>query len=237
MTETYVAFLVAFVGPPLTALTAVRAARGRRDHVRVAGLGVLLVLALAYTTPWDNYLIARGVWWYGDGTVSSRLWLAPVEEYAFIALQTLVTGLWVQSLPDRPDPGFAPSLRHAAVGVLAAAAVGALGLAFVRTDATFYLGAILAWAAPVLALQWAVGWRYLLDRPRTVAFAVVPPTLFLATVDRYAIAEGLWTINAQYATGATVLGLPAEEGAFFLVTNLFVVQGLVLYDWVVARWG
>jgi hypothetical protein len=32
-----------------------------------------------------------------------------------------------------------------------------------------------------------------------------------------------------------VAGLPVEEATFFLVTNLFVVQGLVLFQWVLDR--
>jgi lycopene cyclase domain-containing protein len=234
---TYLEFLAWFVAPPLAALAVHRLAAGDCDRFRLAGLGVLLALALTYTTPWDNYLVGKRVWWYGEGDVVARIWLAPVEEYLFIAAQTAVTGLWVQSLRVDHDAGFAPSRRHAAVGLLAGAAVGAVGAAFLLRDATFYLGAILAWAAPVLALQWAVGWRYLLGRPRTVAAAVLVPTLYLASADRYAIARGIWTLSDQYTTGLTALGLPIEEGAFFLVTNLFVAQGLVLYDWVGERWG
>jgi lycopene cyclase domain-containing protein len=237
VTETYVAFLAAFVAPPLAVLAALRVARrDGGDRYRVAGVGVLLFLALAYTTPWDNYLVARGVWWYGEGTVVGRIWHAPVEEYVFVAAQTLVTGLWVQSLPRDVDPAFAPSRRHALVGAAAGGLVGLVGAAFLYADATFYLGAILAWAAPVLALQWAVGWRYLWARRRTFALAVAVPTLYLAAADRWAIGDGIWVLADQYTTGVAVLGLPVEEGAFFLVTNLFVTQGLVLYDWVVQRW-
>jgi len=233
---TYAQFLAVFVAPVVVAL-AVDRARRREPLARTAGVGVLLVLALAYTTPWDNYLVARGVWWYGDGAVVARLWRAPVEEYAFIALQTVATGLWVQRLAGTPDADFLPSRRHAAVGLLAGAAVAAVGVAFLARDATFYLGAVLAWAGPVLALQWAVGWRYLWARRRRFALAVVAPTLYLASVDRIAIEAGVWTLSTRYTTGIGVLGLPVEEGAFFLATNLFVAQGLLLYDWVVARWG
>jgi lycopene cyclase domain-containing protein len=236
MTMTYLEFLAWFVVPPLAALTAYRLRTGSRDRYRLAGLGVLLVLALTYTTPWDNYLVGKEVWWYGEGTVAARIWLAPVEEYLFIAAQTVLTGLWVQALPHDVDASFAPTKRDAALGLLAGGVVGAVGAAFLFRDATFYLGAILAWAAPVFALQWAVGWRYLTARPRLVAVAVLVPTLYLASVDRYAIAEGIWVLSDQYTTGLTVLGLPVEEGAFFFVTNVFVTQGLVLYDWVVRRW-
>ncbi|MFC3477590.1 lycopene cyclase domain-containing protein [Halobacterium litoreum] len=233
---TYAQFLVVFVAPVVAAL-AVGRARRRESLVRTGGVGVLLVLALAYTTPWDNYLVARGVWWYGDGTVLARVWHAPIEEYAFIALQTVATGLWVQRLAGTPDPEFLPSFRHAVAGLLAGGVVGVVGVAFLARDATFYLGAILAWAAPVFALQWAVGWRYLWARRRRFALAVAVPTLYLAGVDRIAIAADVWSLSNRYTTEIGVLGLPVEEGAFFLVTNLFVAQGLVLYDWVVARWG
>ena len=236
MTATYIEFLAAFVLPPLVALAGLRAARWDGDYYRLGGIGVLLVLALAYTTPWDNYLVARGVWWYGDGTVVGWLWYAPVEEYVFVAAQTLLTGLWVQSLPVRADGDFFPDSRDAAVGLLAGALVGVVGVAFLARDATFYLGSILAWAAPVLALQWAVGWRYLWARRRLFALAVLVPTVYLSAVDRWAIADGIWVLADQYTTGVTVLGLPVEEGAFFLVTNVFVTQGLLLYAWVVARW-
>jgi lycopene cyclase domain-containing protein len=234
---TYLQFLAVFVAPPLVALVADRAANGDRSRLRFAGVGVLLVLALAWTTPWDNYLVGRGVWTYGSGTVAATLWRAPVEEYLFVAGQTGVAGLWVQRLATSADATFRPTGGHAAVGVLAGALVGAAGVFALQTDATFYLGAILAWAAPVLALQWAVGWRYLLDRPRTLALGVPAPTLYFAIADRVAIAAGVWTLAPEYTTGVAVLGLPVEEGLFFLTTTLFVAQGLVLYDWVVARWG
>jgi hypothetical protein len=43
-------------------------------------------------------------------------------------------------------------------------------------------------------------------------------------------------ISDRYTTGLGLPGLPVEEMTFFLTTNLFVVQGLVLLPWVVRRW-
>jgi lycopene cyclase domain-containing protein len=235
---TYLEFLAAFVAPPLVVLAALRWRSSHRDNRwSLAGIGVLLVLALTYTTPWDNYLVSRGVWTYGDGRIVATLWLAPVEEYLFIAMQTVVAGLWTQRVTGSADASFQPRVPDAAAGAVAGLVVSAVGLAALAADTTFYLGAILAWAGPVLALQWAVGWRYLCGRLRCLAVAVAVPTLYFATVDRIALADGVWTITSEYSTGVAVAGLPVEEGAFFLVTNLFVVQGLLLYDWVVARWA
>jgi hypothetical protein len=54
-------------------------------------------------------------------------------------------------------------------------------------------------------------------------------------IDRIAIGNGIWTISETYTTGLGLLGLPLEEMAFFVVTNCFVVQGLVLLPWVTRR--
>ena len=32
--------------------------------------GVLCVVASLYTLPWDDYLVANAVWWYGEGRIS-----------------------------------------------------------------------------------------------------------------------------------------------------------------------
>jgi lycopene cyclase domain-containing protein len=230
----YLGFHAVFVVPPLVALGAARRARSHRD-IRV-GIAVITVVALAYTTPWDNLLVAHGVWSYGDEAVVATLWHAPVEEYLFIALQPVLTGLWVAGLPWATIPPASVARRERAIGVFAGAAVGVVGVALLVRPATRYLGAILAWAGPVLALQWGVGWPVVWARRRTVALGVALPTLYLCVADRIAIDLGVWTLADQYTTGVAVAGLPVEEGLFFLVTNLFVVQGLVLYDWVVSGW-
>jgi lycopene cyclase domain-containing protein len=88
----------------------------------------------------------------------------------------------------------------------------------------------------VLAVQWVVGWPYLWARRRTVALGVAVPTAYLSGVDAVAIHEGVWRLAPEYTTGLAPGGLPVEEATFFGLTTLFVVQGLVLYPWVVRRW-
>lgn len=238
---TYVGFHAVFVAPPLLVLASVTASTrdATRSVVRAVPTVAILVLALAYTTPWDNYLIHRGVWWYGDGAVAGRIWLAPLEEYLFVLLQPIVATLWLALISKafrEPRRSVTMSLRDRLGGIGAALAIGGLGVAMLTHATTFYMGAILSWAAPVLALQWAVGWRQLLARWRLVTIGTVAPALYFAAADRIAIEYGIWTIAREYTTGLTVGGLPIEEGLFFLVTTLFVVQGLVLYPWVIERW-
>lgn len=237
---TYLGFLVVVIGPPLVALAYLT--RNSRSRQFLTGSALVAAIGLLYTTPWDNALIARDVWWYGEGVVIARIYLAPVEEYLFIALQPVLTALWVAFLRSRLasesdplDTWVGVSNRARAVGAVAGAGVTTGGLLLLATPATFYLGAILAWAGPVLAIQWAFGWQYLWRNRRLTGLAILVPTAYLAAADRVAIELGLWTISPTLSTGVFVAGLPVEEGLFFLLTNVFVVQGLLLYCWVLDR--
>jgi lycopene cyclase domain-containing protein len=239
---TYLTFLAAFVCLPLSVLAVGSVLTHRPDRAPVrlqaGGLALMIGLALVYTTPWDNYLIGRGVWFYGDGVVTTRLWLMPLGEYLFVALQSILVGLWVFARDGPVDGSIGHTWPDRVGGAVAGLAVSGVGLAFVfGPTGLYYLGAILAWAGPVLALQWGVGWRYLLAVRRRLAVMVAVPALYLSTIDRIAIEMGLWTISSTYSTGVFVGGLPIEEGAFFLVTSLFLAQALVLLRWVVVRWG
>jgi lycopene cyclase domain-containing protein len=59
-------------------------------------LGSLILVAVVYTAPWDNHLIAEGVWSYDPSRISGVTfgWI-PLEELLFFPLQTLLIGLWV----------------------------------------------------------------------------------------------------------------------------------------------
>jgi lycopene cyclase domain-containing protein len=225
----------AFVSRSQLADTVPRIGAGRTYWT---GVAIVSVVALAYTTPWDNYLIARGVWWYGEGSTLATVGYAPIEEYLFIVVQPWLTALWLShlSLPGSwPDAGRPLRWRPRLAAVGLAALLGLAGWRLLGTPATFYFGAILAWAAPVLALQWAVGAPQLWARRRLVAVGTLVPTAYLCVADRIAIEYGIWVLSEEYTTGLTVAGLPVEEATFFLVTNCFVVQGLVLYRWVLDR--
>nr|HMQ53937.1 carotenoid biosynthesis protein [Anaerolineae bacterium] len=76
---TYFGFLVLFLGPPLLIIALLT----WRDQVRRRSIPAdfrnwapwfaivaHVVAALLYTTPWDNYLVATGVWYYTPDLVS-----------------------------------------------------------------------------------------------------------------------------------------------------------------------
>lgn len=61
-------------------------------------LGVCL-LALVYTGPWDNLLIASGVWSFGSHRVLGLfIGRVPLEEYGFYILQVFLTGTLTAAL-------------------------------------------------------------------------------------------------------------------------------------------
>jgi lycopene beta-cyclase len=227
---TYLQFHLLFIVPPLALLLAMGRPALRRTG-RAAGLAVggLAVLALAYTVPWDSYLIRRGVWAYGEARVVATLWRIPVEELLFIVLQTVAVGVWAIHLLARGRPGPAPGSGVGRwVGAVIGVKLAILGAVLLgRPDGT-YLGLILLWAAPPLALQWLWGADLLTRHRRTVVLGTSLPTLYLWLADAFAIRAGVWTISGDHTLGLSLAGLPLEEAVFFLATTLLVVQGVVL---------
>ena len=89
---TYALFLLLFVIAPAALLAF--ALRRHLTRRYLAMIGLVIVIAVAYTTPWDNYLVASGVWRYDPALVTGILigWV-PIEEYAFFVVQVVFTAL------------------------------------------------------------------------------------------------------------------------------------------------
>lgn len=236
----YLQFHLLFLLPPLALLSwAVLRHPVPRVKFPLGGLLLMSVLAVVYTTPWDNYLIYKGVWGYGEDRVLTTLGFVPIEEYAFFILQPLFTGLWVywliqrrQNLPDAP--GELLDEKPRAIGLLLIFAAGMAFLPGLFFDATFYISSIVVWAVPVLALQWWVGGPLLWRIRKFWLLAIGPPSLYLIAADAFAISVGTWHIAERYSLGWNLGVLPIEEAVFFIVTNIFVVQGLLLFHLVLA---
>ena len=91
-----------------------------------------------------------------------------------------------------------------------------------------YLVFELGWAAPVLIVHWLLGRRVLLPRLRLITIAAGIPTLYLSCADGVAIHSGIWALHADRIVGWHVGNVPIEETIFFLLTNLMVVQTVLL---------
>lgn len=239
---TYLQFHFAFTLPAILALRVVSPRLQRRDGLKaVASLALIALIAFVYTTPWDNYLVQIGVWGYGPERVLGTVGHVPIEEYLFFVLQPILTGLWLYHLiwgrvADRlkPNPGAVPSASARWIGTASCLAAAVAGVYLFGHESTRYLALILVWACPVLAVQWAYGGHHLWRLRRLVFWAVAVPTLYLWIADRIALALGIWHISERFTTGLALVGLPVEEALFFVVTNLLVVQGLVL---MLHTWG
>lgn len=198
---------------------------------------VLVVVALLYTTPWDNYLVASGVWWYNPAQVMGIVfgWV-PLEEYLFFLLQPILVGLWllwlVRRLPVVPVPAGEGSGKYVWAGATSLASclwIVSLLLLVTHWQPARYLALELAWALPPIMLQLAFGADLLLRHWRLLLLVVIPATLYLAAADALALAAGIWTIDPQQSSGLLLAGrLPVEEFLFFLLTTILVTFGLVL---------
>ncbi len=192
-------------------------------------------IALAYTTPWDNYLVWKGVWYYGADRVIGTIGFVPIEEYLFFVLQPLLAGsvlYWLLGRVVAGDGLAARPTRPALVRVAGAApwVVAALiGVALLRTQDGTYMGLILAWASPVNALMLLFMGPAFWRARRAVLPAIALPTLYLWVADATAIRLGIWAISDRYTFGVEPLGLPVEEATFFFVTTVISVFGVMLF--------
>jgi len=242
---TYFGFLIGFIGIPLVILAILTWRDWRRGRRLPSGMNnqpgwlVLLlhvILAVVWTTPWDNYLVASGVWYYNPALVTGiTIGWVPIEEYTFFVVQTLMTGLWllwlVRHYRAAPVPApWRPRLRWISAGVAGAIWLGAVAMLLAGWQPGTYLGLELGWMLPPIILQLAVGADVLWHQRRLVALALMPPMLYLVVADALAINSGTWTIAPAQSTGVMLGGvLPLEELIFFGLTNVLIVFGMTLF--------
>lgn len=195
-------------------------------------IGAHVIVAVLYTTPWDNYLVATKVWWYDPALVTGIVfgWV-PLEEYVFFVVQTIMTGMWLIMLARRMTFGhFRPnrSARTWSTACVAAIWLASVVLLFSNWKPGTYLALELSWALIPVMVQLAFGADILWHYRKLVLWALIPTTIYLSIGDALAIASGTWTIDPAQSTGILILGLPLEEAIFFLLTNLLVVFGVTL---------
>ena len=242
---TYFGFLSRFILLPvllLAGLTIWRASRrsNQAENWRAIPLWKTLTLfvliAVIYTTPWDNYLVANRVWWYDPRLVTGITfgWV-PAEEYTFFILQTILTGLWLNLwmhsdlLRDGPE-AFGKQIQKLAWPGVALVWVISTAFLFSGWRPATYLTLILSWGLLPVILQLVFGADILWRRRQLVLLGLLPTTLYLALADSFAIQAGTWTIDPDQTLGLLLGGvLPLEELVFFFITNLVLVLGIVLF--------
>jgi putative membrane protein len=231
---TYFAFLCVFIALPLFFVFFLALKQKDQNFsYNMKGILALICLAVAYTTPWDNYLLYKDVWWYSADRVLFTIGYVPIEEYSFFILQTLLTGLWtyiISRLIPYKRALTSKSSHQFFLNLIAQFSIFLFGVYGLFTQEFFYMGLILAWSLPVIMLQFSIGGHHILSNLKNFCLSLLPPTLYLWSADAYAISDQIWIISSDYTTGVNLGVLPIEEALFFLVTNVMVVQGLMLFN-------
>lgn len=243
---TYLTFIIIFlIGPILLLATSLFLLR-KRSKGHDGGMGwiqsilTISTIAVVYTTPWDNYLIAERIWWYDPDKVIGTIGFIPIEEYAFFVLQVVLTGLtlilvreMMHKLPFRLSflSLSAPSISVR--GWVTSILVGSCLIIFAAAQLGLlpgrYFSLLMLWALPPFALQAWVGADILMIERWPTLFAMGITTLYLSLADLMAIDIGIWTINPDETFGIYLFGiLPLEEALFFLMTNALIVCGVTL---------
>lgn len=212
-----------------------------------AKLILLPIIALVWTTPWDNLIVKNRAWFYHRHCIWFTIGYVPIEEYFFFVIQSLISTLWCILLTRWYLPNLylgpsSPWRSKLATPVLVACLLTfALGckMAVPQTH-SYYLGMISWWASlPLALLLWgSLDFVYQLGLSAgAVPFflSVLVPTFYLWCADLYALRRGTWHINEVTSLNLfPIADLPIEEMLFFLVTNLILVSACFAFDRCVA---
>jgi lycopene beta-cyclase len=241
---TYFGFLLRFLVIPILVFLAVtywdnkqsRQIHGFRNGRAVwVGIAVHILLAVVYTTPWDNYLVATGVWYYNPALVTGIvLGYVPIEEYTFFVLETILAGLWWWFLARRlplTQGEFKPnkSLAYLSTCVLGLLWIILTYLFFFGSPDWTYLSIILFWALPPIMLQVLFGADILWHYRKLVFWSIFVPGVYLSLVDIVALKDTTWSISPEQTMGILFFGiLPLEEVIFFFITSVLLMFGMTL---------
>jgi lycopene cyclase domain-containing protein len=242
---TYFGFLLRFLLVPILAFLFI-AYRDNKNGKQIAGfnngravwvaIGVHVLLAVLYTTPWDNYLVATKVWYYNPGLVTGFvIGYVPVEEYTFFVVETILAGLWWWFLARRLALPLTPlfksnkKLVYVSTCILVFIWLLFTYLFFFGAPKWTYLSIILFWALPAILPQLMFGADILWHYRKLVFWAIVIPGTYLSLMDIVALKETTWSISPSQTTGILFFGiLPFEEVVFFFITNIMLTFGITL---------
>ncbi len=241
---TYFGFLIRFLIIPIIIFLIITWLDNKNNKAtigfangRAVWIAILIhvILAVAYTTPWDNYLVATGVWYYNPQLVTGIVFgYVPIEEYTFFILETILTGLWWWFLARRilaPAGIFqsSKSIRIMSAVVLVFVWIIFTALFFSDNQPITYLSITLFWALPAIFPQLLYGADILWYYRKLVFLGIFVPGTYLSLMDIIALTDTTWSISKEQTSGILFFGiLPLEEVVFFFITNALIVFGMTL---------
>jgi lycopene cyclase domain-containing protein len=217
----------------------------RKGRAVWGAIGIHVLLAVIYTTPWDNYLVATGVWYYNPKLVTGLvIGYVPIEEYTFFVVETILSGLWWWFLarrlaPPRFDFAIAPlsaeefkpnkTLVYVSTCLLIFVWIVFTYLFFFGNTKWTYLSITIFWALPAILPQLLFGADILWHYRKLVIWAILLPGTYLSLMDIVALRDTTWSISSAQTSGILFFGiLPLEEVVFFFITNILIVFGMTL---------
>ena len=241
---TYFGFLLRFLFTPILVFLAITLWDNRNNQQIVGfrngravwiAIGIHILLAMLYTTPWDNNLVATGVWYYNPDLVTGIvIGYVPIEEYTFFVVETILSGLWWWFLVRRLSPPrkeFKPNKFLVYLSACLLVLVWSIFtyLFFSDNEPITYLSITLFWALPAILPQLLFGADILWHHRKFVALAILVPATYLSLMDIIALKDTTWSISPAQTTGILFFGiLPLEEVVFFLITNMLITFGMTL---------
>lgn len=204
---------------------------------RAVWLAILVhvILAVTYTTPWDNYLVATNVWFYNPELVTGIvLGYVPIEEYTFFILETILSGLWWWFLARRistPKYNFQRNslLIYGSACLLLFIWILFTSIFFSGNKPLTYLSITLFWALPAILPQLLYGADILWHHRKLVFWSIFIPGIYLSLMDIFALKDTTWSISKEQTTGILFFDiLPLEEVVFFFITNILITFGMTL---------
>ena len=241
---TYFGFLLRFLVIPILIFLAIiiwnnrnfKQINGfRNGRVIWLAIGIHVLMAVIYTTPWDNYLVATRVWYYNPNLVTGLvIGYVPIEEYTFFIFETVLSGLlwwFLASRISHRQKEVTPnrSLVYLPTCMLVFLWLIATFLFFFGAAQWTYLSIILFWALPALIVQVLFGADILWHYRKLVVWSILIPGTYLSLIDMIALKETTWAISPSQATGILFFGiLPLEEIVFFFITNTLITFGITL---------
>jgi len=241
---TYFGFLLRFLFIPIVIFLAItlwdnrqgkQIAEFKNGRAVWMAISVHVLLAMVYTTPWDNYLVATGVWYYNPELVTGlAIGYVPIEEYTFFVVETILAGLLWWFFSRRLSPPSAEFKSNKGIvqissGLLISIWMLFTYLFFFGDTKWTYLSIILFWALPPILLQLLFGADILWHYRRLVFWAIMVPGTYLSLMDIVALKDTTWSISPSQTTGIIFFGiLPLEEVVFFFITNILLTFGITL---------
>ncbi|MGH2633062.1 MAG: hypothetical protein ACRDG3_06595 [Tepidiformaceae bacterium] len=91
-----------------------------------------------------------------------------------------------------------------------------------------YLWMIALLTLPVLAVEWAIGWKTLLLEWRPLVATIAMATAYLGCASIVALRDGIWNISSAHTIGLRGGGFVFEEWLMLLATNAVIAQTVIL---------